>query len=81
MEILLAVVFGVVAGVLVKALFIKDSNVAWDLGFGAIGGLAAYYLRTALLTDTVVTYIFTIGTAVLVAGLLHEIWDRMHKTA
>lgn len=80
MEIFTAVVMGVVAGLLLKALFLKDSHILWDAGFGAIGGLVAYYISTAL-TDDVTSAIATVGTAVIVAGLLHEIWTRFGKTA
>lgn len=80
MDIVLAVVMGIVAGLLIKALFLKDSELIWDLGFGAIGGLAAFYLRTALTAD-VVKVVFTIGTATMVAGVLHEVWKRIHKAA
>ncbi|MCA1840487.1 MAG: hypothetical protein ABR507_03785 [Actinomycetota bacterium] len=80
MEILTAVVMGIIAGLLVKALFLKDSHIMWDAAFGVIGGVVAYYLRTAL-TGHVNTAVFTLGIAVVVAGLLHEIWDRFHKTA
>jgi uncharacterized membrane protein YeaQ/YmgE (transglycosylase-associated protein family) len=80
MEILTAVVMGIIAGLLVKALFLKDSHIMWDAAFGVVGGLAAYYLRTAL-TGDVNTAVFTLGIAVVVAGLIHEVWDRIHKTA
>ncbi|MEO7819055.1 MAG: hypothetical protein ABIS18_07915 [Actinomycetota bacterium] len=80
MEIFTAVVMGVVAGLLLKALFLKDSHILWDAGFGAVGGLAAYYISTAL-TDDVTSAIATVGTAVIVAGILNELWTRFGKTA
>ncbi len=81
MEIITAVVMGAVAGLLIKALFLKDSPIIWSVAFGAIGGLVAYYLSTAL-TEDVTTALATVGTAVIVAGVLHELWNRFGgKTA
>lgn len=80
MEILTAVVLGIVGGLLMKALFLKDSHILWDAGFGVVGGLVAYYLATAL-TEDIAGYVATIATAVVVAGLLHMIWHRFGKTA
>lgn len=79
-DILVAIVLGVVAGLLMKALFLKESPVAWDVAFGAIGGLVAYYLATAV-TGNAARYIATFATAVVVAGVLHELWRRLDKTA
>lgn len=80
MEILTAVVMGIVAGLLVKALFLKDSQVLWDAIFGVVGGLAAYYLYTSLSTD-ITKAVFTLGTAVVIAGILHAVWTRISKAA
>lgn len=80
MEILTAVVLGIVAGLLMKALFLRESHIMWDVAFGAIGGLVSYGLVIAATPD-VAGYVATIGTAVLVAGVLHEIWRRFGKTA
>lgn len=80
MDILMAIVLGIVAGLVMKALFLKDSHVAWDVAFGVIGGLVAYGLATAV-TEDVARHIATTGTAVVVAGVLHEIWRRLGKTA
>ncbi len=80
MEILTFIVMGIIGGLLVKALFLKESHIVWDAAFGAIGGVAAYYLSTSLTAD-VTQAVFTVGTAVVVAGLLHEVWKRLGKTA
>lgn len=80
MEIITAVVMGIVGGLLVKALFLKDSHVLWDAAFGVVGGLASYYLYTSL-ESNVSSAVFALGTAVVIAGLLHEIWSRFSKTA
>lgn len=80
MEILTAIVMGIIGGLLVKALFLKDSHILWDAAFGVVGGIAAYYLSTALTAD-VTEAVFTVGTAVMVAGILHEVWKRLGKTA
>lgn len=81
MEILTAIVVGVVAGILVKALFLKDSQLIWVALFGAVGGLAAYYLHSALTAD-VIKAVFMLGTAALIAGVFHELWNRFGgKTA
>jgi len=81
MEILTAVVMGIVGGVLVKALFLKDSPILWDAVFGVIGGLTAYYLSSSALNADVIKAVFTIATAVLVAGVLHELWKRFGGSA
>ena len=78
--ILTAVVMGIIGGLLVKALFLKDSHILWDAVFGVVGGLTAYYLSTSVSSD-VTTYLYTMGMAVLVAGILHEVWKRFGKTA
>lgn len=78
--ILTAVVMGIIGGLLVKALFLKDSHILWDAVFGVVGGIAAYYLSTSLSSD-VTTYLYTTGMAVVVAGILHELWKRFGKTA
>jgi uncharacterized membrane protein YeaQ/YmgE (transglycosylase-associated protein family) len=70
-----AIVMGIVGGLLVKALFLKDSHIMWDAAFGVVGGIAAYYLYTSLTAD-VSKAVFALGTAVVVAGFLHEIWRR-----
>lgn len=80
MEIITALVMGIVGGLLVKALFLKDSHILWDAVFGVIGGIAAFYLYGSLTAD-VSTAVFALGTAVVVAGLLHEVWTRFGKTA
>lgn len=77
---IIAIVMGIVGGLLIKALFLKDSNVAWDVAFGAVGGFAAYYLQANLTAD-VTQAVFALGTAVVVAGILHAIWSRLAKTA
>jgi uncharacterized membrane protein YeaQ/YmgE (transglycosylase-associated protein family) len=77
---IIAIVMGVVAGLLVKALFLKDSHIVYDVAFGAIGGLAAYFLNQNLTAD-VAQAVFALGTAVVIAGLLHAIWSRLAKTA
>lgn len=76
MDVLIAVVMGIVGGLLIKALFLKDSHVVWDVIFGAVGGLAAFYLYDSLTAD-VTRAVFALGTAVVIAGILHAIWSRM----
>ena len=80
MEILTAVVLGIIGGLVMKALFLKESNVLWAAVFGVVGGLVAYFL-TATVTENVAEYVATIGTAVVVAGLLHRIMNGLGKTA
>jgi uncharacterized membrane protein YeaQ/YmgE (transglycosylase-associated protein family) len=76
-----AVVMGIVGGLIVKALFLKESKLAWDAVFGLVGGVAAYFLYRSLSVD-VLRAVFALGTAVVVAGLLHEAWTRIGgKTA
>lgn len=77
---IIAIVMGIVGGLLMKALFLKDSHVVWDAAFGAVGGLAAYFLYQSLTTD-IAAAVFALGTAVVVAGVLHNIWTRLAKTA
>ena len=71
---------GIVGGLVVKALFIKESNLTWDAIFGIVGGVAAYFLFKSLSVD-VLRAAFALGTAVVVAGLLHEVTKRLGKTA
>jgi hypothetical protein len=59
-----------------KALFLKDSHIVWDAAFGAVGGLAAFYLYDSLTADATQA-VFALGTAVVVAGILHAIWSRV----
>lgn len=80
MEIMTAIVMGIVGGLLVKALFLKNSQLSWDAIFGVVGGLVSYYLYTSL-TSTATKAVFILGTAVVFAGLLHEIWNRLGKKA
>ncbi len=81
MVIAVAVVMGIVGGLLVKALFLKKSNWAWDALFGLVGGVAAYFLYKSLSVD-VLRAVFALGTAVVIAGILHEVWERVGgKTA
>ena len=81
MEILIGIVMGAVAGLLVKGLFLKDSNIGWDAIFGVVGGVAGFYLYTAL-TAEVTKAVFALGSGVMVAGILHEVWRRIGgKTA
>ncbi|HLI57841.1 MAG TPA: hypothetical protein VKY26_12515 [Actinomycetota bacterium] len=76
MVIAIAVVMGIVGGLLVKALFLKQSKLAWDAIFGLVGGVAAYFLYKSLSVD-VLRAVFALGTAVVVAGIIHEAWDRL----
>lgn len=81
MVIAIAVVMGILGGLVVKALFLKQSKLAWDAAFGIVGGVAAYFLYRSLSVD-VLRAVFALGTAVVVAGVLHEAWDRFGgKTA
>lgn len=73
---ILAIVMGIVGGLLMKALFLKESHILWDAAFGAVGGLAAFYLYDALTADATEA-IFALGTAVVVAGILHAVWSRV----
>lgn len=76
MEMLTGILMGIVAGLLVKALFLKDSNIGWDAIFGIIGGVAGFYLYTSL-TAEVTKAVFALGSGVVVAGILHEVWRRI----
>jgi len=76
----IAVAMGILGGLLVKALFLKESNLTWDAVFGLVGGVAAYFLYRSLNVD-VLRAVFALGTAVVVAGILHEVWTRFGKTA
>ena len=80
MVIAVAVVMGIIGGLVVKALFLKESHLVWDAAFGLVGGVAAYFLYRSLSVD-VLRAVFALGTAVVVAGLLHEVWTRFGKTA
>ena len=79
MEVLAAVVLGIVAGVFIKGVFLKDSSILWDVVLGAAGGLIAYFLAGALSED-VYAYVATLGTATLIAGVLVGIFGQMRKT-
>jgi hypothetical protein len=57
-----AVLMGILGGLVVKALFLKESNLVWDAVFGAVGGVAAYFLYRQLSVD-VLRAIFALGTA------------------
>lgn len=76
MEIFTGILMGVVAGLLVKALFLKDSHIGWDAIFGVVGGVAGFYLFSSLHTE-VTKAVFALGSGILVAGVLHEIWRRI----
>jgi uncharacterized membrane protein YeaQ/YmgE (transglycosylase-associated protein family) len=80
-EIFTGILMGIVAGLLVKALFLKDSHIGWDAIFGVIGGIAGFYLYSELSAE-VTKAVFALGSGVLVAGLLQEAWRRFgSKTA
>ena len=38
MVIAVAVVMGIIGGLVVKALFLKESHLVWDAAFGLVGG-------------------------------------------
>ena len=76
MEIFTGILMGVVAGLLVKALFLKDSHVGWDAIFGVVGGVAGFYLFSSLHTE-VTKAVFALGSGILVAGILQELWHRI----
>ena len=81
MEIFTGILMGALAGLLVKALFLKDSHIGWDAIFGVVGGVAGFYLYTSL-TAEVTKAVFALGSGVMVAGILHEVWRRIGgKTA
>jgi hypothetical protein len=75
-EIFTGILMGVVAGLLVKALFLKDSHIGWDAIFGVVGGVAGFYLYASLTTE-VTKAVFALGSGILVAGILHELWRRV----
>lgn len=75
-----AALMGIVGGLVVKTLFLKESNLTWDAVFGIVGGVAAYFLFKSLSAD-VLRAVFALGTAVVVAGVLHEVTKRLGKTA
>ena len=79
MEVLAAVVLGIVAGVFIKGVFLKDSSILWDVVLGAPGGLIAYFLAGALSED-VYGYVAMLGTATLIAGVLTGIVGQVRKT-
>ena len=80
MEILVAVVLGIVAGIVMKAIFLKESSMVWDAALGAIGGLVAYFLSTSL-SPTVYGYVALAGVALAIAGLLYGLTGRFGRTA
>ena len=67
----IAIAMGILGGLVVKALFLKESNLTWDAIFGLVGGVAAYFLYRSLSVD-VLRAVFALGTAVVVAGVLHR---------
>lgn len=75
-----AIVMGVVGGLLMKALFLRESHIIWDVAFGGIGGLSAFYLQRYL-NDDVTVAVFALGVAVVIAGILHAIYTRLAKPA
>jgi uncharacterized membrane protein YeaQ/YmgE (transglycosylase-associated protein family) len=79
-EIITAIVMGIVAGLLVKYLFLKESNLTWVAVFGVVGAVIAYFLYTSLTAD-VTKAVFTLGAAVVIAGILHMLWSRLGKAA
>jgi uncharacterized membrane protein YeaQ/YmgE (transglycosylase-associated protein family) len=80
MEILAAVATGVIAGILMKVVFLKGSSILWDVVFGAVGGVVAYFLSTAL-SQTVYGYVALTGVALAIAGVLYGISGRFGRTA
>lgn len=81
MVIAVAIVMGIIGGLIVKALFLKESNLMFDALFGLVGGVAAYFLYRSLSAD-VLRAVFALGTAVVIAGVLAEAWKRIGgKTA
>jgi uncharacterized membrane protein YeaQ/YmgE (transglycosylase-associated protein family) len=80
MEILAAVATGIVAGILMKVVFLKGSSILWDVVLGAVGGLVAYFLSTAL-SQTVYGYVALAGVALAIAGVLYGISGRFGRTA
>ena len=80
MEVLAAVVLGIDAGIFIKGVFLKDSSIMWDVVLGAAGGLVAYFLSGAL-SESIYGYVATLGTAVIIAGVLTGLVGRFNKTA
>jgi hypothetical protein len=80
MEVLAAVVLGIAAGIFIKGVFLREANTMWSVVLGAAGGLVAYFLSTTLSED-IYGYVATLGTAVVVAGILTLITGRFGKTA
>ncbi|HEX2179356.1 MAG TPA: hypothetical protein VHL54_07550 [Actinomycetota bacterium] len=80
MEVLAAVVLGIAAGIFIKGVFLKDSSIVWDVVMGAAGGLVAWYLSGAL-SESIYSYVATLGTAVVIAGVLTGLVGRFNKTA
>jgi hypothetical protein len=80
MEVLAAVVLGIAAGIFIKGVFLKDSNTMLSVVLGAAGGLVAYFLST-ILSEDIYGYVATLGTAVVVAGVLTGITGKFSKTA
>src|SRR5207247_919261 len=60
-EIFTGILMGVVAGLLVKALFLKDSHVVWDAIFGVVGGVGGFYLFASLHRE-VAQALFAVGS-------------------
>lgn len=79
MEVLAAVVLGIAAGIFIKGVFLKDSSILWDVVLGATGGLAAYFLAGQLPED-IYGYVATLGTAVVITGVLAGIVGKVNKT-
>ncbi len=80
MEVLVAVVLGIAAGIFIKGVFLKDSSMLWDVVLGATGGLVAYFLAGAL-SESIYGYVATLGTAVVVAGVLTGLVSRFNHPA
>jgi uncharacterized membrane protein YeaQ/YmgE (transglycosylase-associated protein family) len=79
MEVLAAVVLGIAAGMFIKGVFLKDSNVMWDVVCGAIGGLVAWFL-SGQLSESIYGYVAILGTATVIAGVLAVLMGRFTKT-
>ncbi len=80
MEVLAAVVLGIAAGIFIKGVFLRETNTMWSVVLGAAGGIVAYFLSTTLSED-IYGYVATLGTAVVVAGILTLITTKFGKTA
>ncbi len=80
MEVLAAVVLGIAAGFFIKGVFLKDSSMLWDVVLGATGGLVAYFLAGTL-SESIYGYVATLGTAVIVAGVLTGLVSRFNHPA